>query len=229
MEQANLQEVVDRYKRVLQTADWLIQCHPRKRGNPGKSAALAPASVLASVAAFEGFAEDLLAAVATFRGYGYGQIAKLVAMNNPTVKILDDKLTNVLGVGADQSWKSTFSLTVWRPPDPGRGDSFWFDDKVLDWNDVMVASDGWMQVRHCLSHGLVRGTRAEHWPGPLRGDVSASMVLRHHNKGKCGLSIQGAETCGRVYREAAHSLTKHAAQVLGVKQAKWSAVPTFRY
>gem|GEM_PF-6128378 len=229
MEPVNLQAVVNRYKQILQTADWLIQCHPRQQGNPGKAAALAPASVLASVAAFEAFAEELLAATATHRGYGYGQIAKLISMNNPTVKTLDDKLTHVLGTGADQSWRKTFSLTVWRAPDPGQGETFWFDDKTMDWAGVVGAAEGWVQVRHCITHGLVRGTRAEYWPGPLKGDVAASSVLRHYPSGKCALSIQGAETCGRVYREAAHALTQHAATVLKLKQPRWSAVPTFRY
>ncbi|WP_025088311.1 hypothetical protein [Mycobacteroides abscessus] len=221
-----LQSAVDRYGRALGTAQMLEALHPRTRGNPGNAAALAPAMVLTGIAAFESFAEELLAITAAHRGYGFGQIAKLATMNTPTVKILDDKLTSLLGwTAADRAWTNTFTVRVWKPPAPGQ--STWISAHDLTWADAINAAESWMQVRHCLAHGLVRGTRAEIWPGPLKGTHSASAVLRQRDHGKHALSIHGAESCIQIYREAGRALTDAAAATLQITAPDWASVAFF--
>jgi hypothetical protein len=158
------QTAVDRYGLTLRTAQMLEALHPRRQGNPGNAAAIAPAMVLTGIAAFESFAEELLAVAAAHRGYSLGQIAKLLDINNPTVKTLDDKLNSLLGwTAADRAWTARYTVRVWMPPPLGQ--PTWIGTQDMNWNDATKASESWMQVRHCLTHGLVRGTRAEHWPG----------------------------------------------------------------
>lgn len=221
-----LQTAVDRYGLTLRTAQMLEALHPRKQGNPGNAAAIAPAMVLTGIAAFESFAEELLAVAAAHRGYSLGQIAKLLDINNPTVKTLDDKLNSLLQwTATDRTWTARYAVRVWMPPPLGQ--STWIGTQDLNWNDATKASESWMQVRHCLTHGLVRGTRAEHWPGPLRGTASASAVLRQRAGGKHALSIHGAESCIKIYREAGKALTAAVAHSLGIARAKWDDVPAF--
>lgn len=234
MQPPSLQSAVDKYSKTLKTAESLISLHPRKKGNPGAAAALAPAVVLTSIAAFEAFAEELLASVAGHRGYSYGQIATLVSFNNPTVEFLQGKLSTVLGWKKPDlaQWQPGFSVEVWKPP--ALGDSTWITTTTLDWTAAATAATAWMQVRHCLTHGLARGTRAELWPGPLKiqndpnkREPHASDVLRPRPGGKHSLSIHGAESCAQVYREASRALTTAAAHTLSVPAPKWANVPIF--
>jgi len=92
----SLQQAVDRYGTSLAVPSMLEKLHPRTRGNPGNAGALAPAIVLTSISAYEGFVEEFVALVAAHRNQSFGQIAKLVSMNNPTVKVFDEKLAQVL-------------------------------------------------------------------------------------------------------------------------------------
>lgn len=222
-----LQAAVDRFGLTLNTAKSLEALHPRKQGNPGNAAALAPAMVLTGIAAFESFAEDLLSITAANRGWSFGQIAKLASMNNPTVKTLDDKLTRHLGwTEADRAWTKTFTVRVWKPP-PLRTTT-WIGTEELSWAGAIHAAESWMQVRHCLTHGLARGTRAEIWPGPLKGEYAASAVLRQRDNGKHALSIHGAESCIRIYRQAGMALTDAVADTLQITKPKWDQVPPFK-
>ncbi|AKP61196.1 hypothetical protein [Mycobacteroides abscessus] len=205
----------------------LENLHPRRQGNPGQAAALAPAMVLTGIAAFESFAEELLAVAAAHRGWSFGQIAKLATLNNPTVKTLDEKLAQLLDWNsADRAWTNSYSVQVWKPPPLNSRERI--GRQSLSWVDAMTAAESWMQVRHCLTHGLVRGTRAEIWPGPLRGQHSASSVLRRRNSGKHALSIHGAESCIKIYREAGKALTDAAAHTLQVAKPSWDDVPAFK-
>ncbi len=86
----SLQTAVDRYGTSLTIPKMLEKLHPRAKGNPGNAGALAPAIVLTSVSAFEGFVEEFVALVAAHRNQSFGQIAKLATMNNPTVKTFDE-------------------------------------------------------------------------------------------------------------------------------------------
>lgn len=99
--------------------------------------------------------------------------------------------------------------------------------QTLSWADAETHADGWMEVRHCLTHGLARGFRPEVWPGPLKGTVTASSVLRPRSDGKHSLSVHGAESCGHIYRACAQRLADEAASFMGHATLDWSKVPDF--
>ncbi len=221
----SLQTAVDRYGTSLTISKMLEKLHPLAKGNPGNAGALAPAIVLTSVSAFEGFVEEFVALVAAHRNQSFGQIAKLATMNNPTVKIFDDKLRNVLQWGDGATWKTLFSVNTWKAP--AVGDPTWIQKQSRTWAEAEEDADGWMQVRHCLTHGLVRGFRPEVWPGPLRGTIAASSVLRPQSSGRHSLSLHGAESCAHVYRTCAQKLADEAAQYLGHPALNWDKVPDF--
>lgn len=221
----SLQEAVNRYATSLAVPASLEKLHPRNRGNPGNAGALAPAMVLTSVSAFEGFAEEFVATIAAHRNQSFGQIAKLATMNNPTVKVFDDKLLQALAWGDGASWKAHFSTRVWKPP--AIGDSSWIGKQTLTWDEAQTHAEGWMQVRHCLTHGLARGFRSENWPGPLKGTVTASSVLRPRSNGKHSLSIHGAESCAHIYRVCAQRLADEATSFIGHSALDWTKVPVF--
>lgn len=221
----NLQEAIDRYALSLDVPMRLARLHPRKKGNPGNAGALAPAVVLTSISAFEGFVEEFLAIAAAHLGMSFGQIAQLIQMNNPRVKTFEDKLTNLLNWAGTSTWKTAFLINVWKPP--AIGGTTWITKTSLNWNQTLDAAEGWMQVRHCLTHGLVRGYRPELWPGPMKGTIPASSVLRPNPHGKYSLSIHGAESCIHIHRAAAEALATQAATSLNVNSLDWSSVPDF--
>lgn len=221
----SLQEAVDRYATSLAVPQKLVKLHPRKRGNPGNAVALAPAIVLTSISAYEGFVEEFLAIAAGQRNQSFGQIAKLVDMNNPTIKTFDAKIKRALSWGDGASWKASFTVDVWKPP--AIGESTWITTQTLDWAGAETHAEGWMQVRHCLTHGLARGFQPELWPGPLRHTITASSVLRPQPKGKHSLSLHGAESCARIYRACAQQLADEAAAFIDHPKLNWSKVPEF--
>lgn len=183
--------------------------------------------MLTSISAYEGFVEEFLASLAAHHGWSFGQIANLVNMNNPTVKTLDSKLSTLLNWQTfSQTKHGNFQVTTWVPPLPNARNS-WIRTASLSWQSAVDAADGWMQVRHCLSHGLVRGVRPETWPGPIRGTIQASSVLRKNKDGKHSLSLHGAESCAHIYRTAAEYLSGLAVEYAGHKKLNWSAVPDF--
>ncbi len=63
-----LQEPADRFARALTVPRRLLELHPRKRGNSGDAAALAPAITLGVIAAYEGFVEEFVAVAALRNG-----------------------------------------------------------------------------------------------------------------------------------------------------------------
>lgn len=218
----SLQESVDRFARALEVPQRLAALHPRKQGASGNYAALAPAVALGVIAAFEGFVEDFLATILYLRGFGFGQIAKRVTMNNPTVGIFASKLsaefpsmTAMIGDG--------FTVRVWNIPHVnGRPAT-----ETIDWSTAKVRADGWMEVRHCLTHGLASGWRSEVWPGPLKGGSSASSVLRKRANGKHSVGMYGAISCARIYVISGTHLADLAATQVG-EQLNWTRVPDFK-
>jgi hypothetical protein len=217
----SLQDTVDRFGRSLEVPQRLISLHPRKLGYLGNSAALPPAVVLGVISAFEGFVEDFLATALYIRGYGLGQIARKVSMNNPAVSTFQAKCiaefpTMTAGVG------SGFSLQVWNtPPVYGRPAT-----ETISWEELLKRADGWMEVRHCLTHGLTSGWRSEIWPGPLRGTTAASSVLRAMPGGKHSIGILGAITCARIYTYGARYLASRIVDGLG-DDVTWGPIPEF--
>ncbi|MEV3860039.1 hypothetical protein AB0J38_37745 [Streptomyces sp. NPDC050095] len=220
-----LQSSVDRFARSLIVPSRLQALHPRKRGGAGDAAALAPAIAQGIVSAFEGFAEDFFATVLYLQGQSFAQIVAKMNMNNPDVKAIEDLIRRefpTLGTAIGKD----FSVTVFEPPALDGPLRFW-DFKELTWAETRAAAQGWMQVRHCLAHGLASGWRSEVWPGPVRKNTPlASSVLRPAKGGKHSLGLHGAISCARIYRSAAQHLADIVAEHLGEKLS-WTAVPEF--
>lgn len=208
-----LQAPVNRFARALTVPRRLLALHPRKRGNAGDAAALAPAITLGVIAAFEGFVEEFVATGAMIRGLGLAQVAKAVGnLNNPDVAAFEKLVVGQLGVPAS-GIGSGFSIEYWRPPAPG---STWWQPADLDWASAKQDAEAWMQVRHLLTHGLTSGWWAEHWPGPLKANARpASSVLRETPTGRHTLVIHGAITCARIYVETSRHLAALTAQHFG--------------
>ncbi|MFI6170078.1 hypothetical protein ACIBCN_25080 [Nocardia sp. NPDC051052] len=219
----SLQDSVDRYARSLIVPSRLLALHPRKPGGVGNAAALAPAITLGAVAAFEGFVEDFFATALHLQGQSFAQIVKNVKLNNPDIEEIERLATkefpgtkSAIGVG--------FSIDVWYPPEAGK--RLW-NPIELDWKRARHDAQGWMQVRHCLAHGLASGWQSEIWPGPIRGtSVPASAVLKPTKTGKHSLVLHGAITCARIYRAAAEHLANLVAAQVG-NTLSWSKLPDF--
>lgn len=219
----SLQSSVDRFARSLIVPSRLLALHPRKRGHAGNAAALAPAITLGVLSAFEGFAEDYFATVLYLQGQSFAQIAKKMNLTNPDVADIEALVGREFPM-LKQQIGTDFPLTVWAPPVVRK--TFWLEQE-LTWAEVRRDAQGWMQVRHCLAHGLASGWGSEVWPGPVRKDVApASSVLRPMKDGKHSLALHGAITCARIYRAAAEHLAGVVADRLGEKLS-WSAVPDF--
>ena len=155
--------------------------HPRKKGGAGNAAALAPAITQCVVPAFEGFVEDFFATVLYRQGQSFAQIVRKMNLNNPDIADFEalvirefPTLGNSIGIN--------FNWDVWAPPPIGTS---WWGEQSLTWDQAKQGARGWMQVRHCLAHGLAGGWRSEVWPGPIRKDAPpASSVLRAMPTGK---------------------------------------------
>lgn len=186
--------------------------------------ALSPAVVLTSTSAFEGFAEELVATVGAHVGLSFAQIAKLAHSNAPSLSLLETTLGRQISLERPSRWRDAFSLDVFRPPAVGAS---WWRSVDVGWDEIVKQSDGWIQVRHALSHGLTRGYLSEHWPSPMKQGPDAASVLREQVSGKHSLTLHGALTCARVFRHGAEALCSAAAEGLGQRPPKWRAVPTF--
>lgn len=219
----DLQSPVDRFSRSLEIPQRLIALHPRAVGGSGNAAALAPAATLSVIAAFEGFVEEFLATLLYLQGNGLAQIAKKVTGNNPTVAQFERKVTDALPSLRSRAGED-FEVRVWNIPRfNGRPAT-----ETIGWHEASRRADGWMEVRHCLSHGLVSGWRSEVWPPSLKGSstVSASSVLRERAGGKHSIGLHQAISCARIYTSCARHLAELAAAELG-EQLAWSGVPEF--
>lgn len=188
--------------------------------------ALAPAVVMTSISAFEGFVEEFVAVVGAKRGLSFAQIAKLAHYNSPSLKEFEQSLVSQLGSWRSPDWRPTWSLAVNDPPTLGSR-STWWGSKTLTWGEALDAAEGWLQVRHLLSHGLTRGYLPEVWPGPMKTGVAASDVLRPQSGGRHSLTFHGAISCARVFRHGAEALSEQAALLLGERPPRWRAVPEF--
>lgn len=210
MLEAELQSSVDRLSRSLEVPKRLVSLHPRRPGHAGNYAALPPAVVLGIVSAFEGFVEDFLATALYMRGYGLGQIAKRVSLNNPTVADFQKK-SQAEFPGILPRLARTPPLQVWSVPSVGGRPA----TETINWQEVIKRADGWMEVRHCLTHGLASGWRSEVWPGPLRGTTTASSVLRAMRGGRHSIGVIGAISCARIYLYGAERIATEVASELG--------------
>lgn len=219
-----LQTCVDRFARSLVVPSKLMALHPRKQGNPGNAGALAPAILLGVISAFEGFTEDFLATAFYLQGQSFGQIAKKLNINNPDVEDTEKLIASnfptlaaTIGTGVTVDIRKI-------PAHPGQ--QGWVQH-TLNWASIKQEAAGWMQVRHCLTHGLVSGAGPEVWPAPMRKDKPhASTVLRPKPDGRHSVNLYGAISCARVYRTGAQHLADLVAADLGQKLT-WNTLPKF--
>ena len=219
----DLQASVDRYFRSLEVSQRLIALHPREANGSGNYAALAPAVVLSVIAAFEGFVEEFLAVVLLTQGHGFAQVAKKVTMNNPTLRDFANKMAAEVPTVKNNLGKD-FSLRVWNiPAVNGRPAT-----ETISWGSTLDRADGWMEVRHCLTHGLTSGWRSEVWPAPLKktGTATASSVLRAKRDGKHSIGLTGAISCARIHYYGARHIAALVAAELG-ETINWSSGPEY--
>jgi hypothetical protein len=220
-----LQLAVDRFSRALKVSSKLLALHPHGVGNPGHAAALSPAITLAVLSAFEGFAEDYTATALYLSGDGFGQIAaKIGKWNNPTVRDFAARM-KVEFPGIEPKLGHGFSLKVYKPP-AGTAGSGWWNEEAVSWTRALSDADSWMQVRHCLTHGLATGWQSERWPGPIRGSISATSVLRPRGSGKHSLVLHGALSCARIYIGGARHVADLSAAEMG-QTLDWRSFPDF--
>ena len=158
----SLQSTVDRFAQSLRVAASLHSLHPRTADVPSR--ALRPAMVLCTIAAFEGFAEEILAAALHQRGDTLYQISEQVNFTNPDLFDLEDKINGLFNNKLGEA-DPTFSLEVWRLP---VGDSGWWSTDVLSWGGTKYQALAWMQVRHALTHGAASG-----WGGAVTWYISS--------------------------------------------------------
>jgi hypothetical protein len=219
----DLQSSVDRFARSLIVPSRLLALHPRRQGHAGNAAALAPAITLGVLSAFEGFAEDYFATALYLRNQSFAQIAKKMNLSNPDVVDIED-LTCREFPALKSSIGKGFTISVWKPTPSSNTN---WKEMELDWAGAKNDSRAWMQVRHCLAHGLASGWSSEIWPGPVRKDVPhATSVLRPMKYGKHSLTLHGAISCARIYRAAAeHIATIVASEMKQVLD--WSNVREF--
>ncbi|GIF56726.1 hypothetical protein [Asanoa iriomotensis] len=216
-----LQDSIDRFARSLEVPRRLASLHPRTSGNAGNYSALPPAIVLGVISAFEGFVEDFLATALHQRGYGLAQIAKRVSTNNPTVADFRRKCASEFPGSATRLAHAP-EVRVWNIPGIGGRPA----TETITFAEAEARADGWMQVRHCLTHGLVSGWRSEVWPGPLRGTTAASSVLRPRPGGRHAIGLIGAISCARVHLHGARVIGDAVAADLGATVV-WDALPEF--
>ncbi|MEC3978163.1 hypothetical protein [Amycolatopsis sp. H20-H5] len=187
------------------------------------TAALTPAVTLSVVAAFEGFVEEFLAAVLLTQGHGFAQVARKVALNNPTPRLFASKMSaEVPAVKAQLG--DGFTLQVWNIPQVNGHPA----TETIDWSLALERADGRMEVRHCLTHGLASGWRSEVWPAPLKGAgaTTSSSVLRAKPGGKHSIGLTGALSCARLHVYTARHIATLLAGELG-EQIDWHAAPEY--
>lgn len=158
----DFQLIVNKYEAALKAPRLLFDLYPRPRpvGRPPNRYLPLPGSVtLGVIGAFEGFAEDLLAAAMIEQGRGWSHVAQNADLTNPSVKTLVDKLAHACGIVVQPA--ATWSTLLPKQTAP----TAWAD-RPTSWGDLLARAEGWIQVRHCLAHGLVTGLGAEVWPGP---------------------------------------------------------------
>jgi hypothetical protein len=223
-----LQIPVTKFVAALGTPDRLLKLAPKSVGHPKYAAALSPAIVLTTVSAFEGFAEDFLAAVMVLQGYGFAKIAREVGnWNNPTLKDWSSRISNLCSAPVAQAISAGPSkkIAVHHQTASGNWSAI---GKV--WADVLDDAEAWMQVRHALTHGLVSGWRTEVWASPLQkppnAPPAAATVLKPFSGGRSSLERAGAKSCARIYALGA----QHVADVVAADSGvilDWKGLPSF--
>jgi hypothetical protein len=222
---SDLQWPATKFAASLGTPSRLLKLAPTSEGHPGNAAALNPAIVLTTLAAFEGFAEEFLATVLALQGQGLAQIAREVGnWNNPTLKDWTERVRKLVSPGAVPLLDVGPSKKIVVNHQTSGGN---WSARGKDWNDILEDSVAWMQVRHLLTHGLATGWRAEVWAPPLQKQVPPAVsVLRPKTVGKSSLDRAAAKSCARIYSIGARHVASVVAGDLGIS-LDWSQLPEF--
>lgn len=219
-----IQSAVDLFAKSLATPRNLFDLYPKPRpqSSPTKPLrAVPPAVVQAVTAAFEAFAEELVVICLLKAGESWAQIAKSADLTNPTLTDLCRTLKHAAGIAIlDPSVSSgPWHLNLWHKTST----TAWYPSRKLPWDQVLEESEGWMQVRHCLTHGLATGTEPARWPGPVTGKAhanrsslrTASSVLANSTGGRHSLTLYPAINCGLVYSRGGAEIARQVAAVFG--------------
>jgi hypothetical protein len=220
---AGLQDAVTRYKRALSIPARLIELHPGTAGNSGPAAAIAPALVLMSISAFEGFIEDVTASALVLQGDSYSRIARIVGnWTNPDIKKWHDELQNHFGVNLATGFRIRSTRGV---------ASHNWSAKYVQYAEAERWGSAWMNVRHALTHGGASGRGGERWPTALRAGEPVSLVLRPsaaaNGAGKHHLELPGARGCAALYTYAARHGVDMLAAKIGATAINWTDFPDF--
>lgn len=222
--QPSIQSAIDLFAKSLAAPRILFDLYPnpRPQAAPRKAhRAIPPAVVQGVTAAFEAFAEELVVVSLLRLGETWAQIAKHANLTNPTLTDLCHTLRHASGIAIADPAPNTapWTLALWHKTST----TAWYPSRKLGWSDLLHESEGWMQVRHCLTHGLVTGTEPAHWPGPVTGRAhgnrstiaTASDVLAAATKGRKSLTMYPAINCGLVYSNGGAQIAKQVAAALG--------------
>ena len=216
-----LQVPVDRYLKALTMPQRLIGLHGGRVGHSGNASAIAPAVVLMSISAFEGFVEDVTATAMHFQGLSYSYIANVVGRwTNPDVEDWGKELGKHFSVDLSQDFEIRTTRGV-----PSGG---WSAAK-LEYDDAARLASSWMNVRHALTHGGASAKGAERWPIATRSGKPISTALRPDKKdpGKYHLDLPGARGCAALYTYAARHGTDLLAAKIEEPALKWDGYPDF--
>lgn len=218
-----VQDAVNRYKKALSIPQRLIELHPGTVGNSGPAAAIAPAVVLMSISAFEGFVEDVTAAAMHMQGDSYSRIASIVGnWVNPDIKKWRDELQRHFGINLETG----FSVRATR----GVPSHNWSAKRVT-YQEAQRWGSSWMNVRHALTHGGASGRGGERWPTAIRAGEPASLALRPSGApnaaGKHHLELPGARGCAALYTYAARHGVDLLAAKIGQPAVNWAGFPDF--
>ena len=162
------------------------------------------------------------------RGFTLLQISEQVNLTNPDLGDVERKISGLFK-GALSKVDDDFCLEVWNPPS---GNSGWWHTRVLEWKAAKLDAMAWMQVRHCLTYGVVSGWGSELWPdahpSKRHGEIvpAAWSVLRETESGRHSLAIRCAVNCCRIYRYGAQNLADCLARNFG-ETLDWTDVPDF--
>lgn len=218
----SVQSAVDKYAKALKGVRGLFDLYPSPRpvGAPASRYRPLPSAIVQGVtAAFESFAEELIVTTLVQQGATWAHVAANANLTNPTLSTLAKLMSHACGIVVQPA--HAWSLKIWRQSS-GHGTG-WSRTSSRSWEDIQKDSDGWMQVRHCLTHGLVTGATPAKWPGPVtRAAVAnqqsiarASDVLAQRSAGRSALVLYSATNACLVYSHGGGVIAASAAASLG--------------
>lgn len=222
-----VQSAVDLYAKALEAPRRLFDLYPDplpSGGQEKKYRGIPPAVVQGVMAAFETFAEELVVIAMLRNGETWAQISKNADMSNPTLPELCRTLNHAAGIEVKEptgEGGSRWRVKIWTQK---ANDVRWSSpSRESTWAELLTDSEAWMQVRHCLTHGLVVGTEPTFWPGPVTKKAysnrvtmaTASSVLTERSGGRNSLTMYPAINCGLVYSHGGAEIAKQVAEALG--------------